>query len=105
DALPLAGAQRKWGLMRQSVKMCVWLGPPDCYRNQDAVLWTPSEVNSARHRSDIALRITPSGRRYRNSTFAKAAEERNGTTPMNLLPIPTGGNPGGGEGHPATTPY
>lgn len=105
DAMPLAGVQRKWGLCRQSVKMCVWLGPTDCYRNQDAVLWTPSQATSARHRADIALRTSHSGRTYRNSTIAKSADERGGTTPYNLLPIPTGGQPGGAEHHPAATPY
>jgi DNA modification methylase len=105
DAMPLAGASRKHGLMRQSVKMCCWLGSPDCYRNQDAVLWTPSQATSARHRADIALRTGRNGRRYRNSTIAKAADERGGTTPFNCLPIATGGQPGGSEGHPAVTPY
>lgn len=105
DALPLAGANRKCGLMRPSVKMCVWLGAPDCYRNQDNVLWTPSQATSAKHRSDIALRTGPSGRTYRNSTISKAADERNGTTPYNLIPLPTGGQPSGCEDHPATTPY
>ena len=95
DAMPLAGANRKHGLMRQSMKMCVWLGNPDCYRNQDNVLWTPSQATSARHRADIALRTGPSGRTFRNSTISKAADERGGTTPFNLLPIPTGGQPGG----------
>lgn len=105
DALPLCGANRKCGLMRPSIKMCIWLGPPDCYRCQDNVLWTPSQATSAKHRSDIALRTGPSGRTYRNSTISKAADERGGTTPFNLLPIPTGGQPAGGEHHPATTPY
>jgi predicted methyltransferase len=105
DALPLCGANRKCGLMRPSVKMCVWLGASDCYRCQDNVLWTPSQATSAKHRSDIALRTGPSGRTYRNSTISKAADERGGTTPFNLLPIPTGGQPAGGEHHPATTPY
>jgi hypothetical protein len=105
DAMPLAGTNRKYGLMRQSVKMCVWLGSPDCFRNQDAVLCSPSHATSARHRSDIALRTGPSGRTFRNSTIAKAADERGGTTPFNLLPISTGGQLGGSEGHPAVTPY
>ena len=105
DAMPLAGTRRDQGLLRQSVKMCIWLGSPDCYRNQDAILWTPSQATSARHRADIALRTGPSGRHYRNSTIAKAADERGGTTPFNLLPISTGGQPGGAEHHPAATPY
>src|SRR5207248_1329083 len=31
DMLPLGGIKRDQGLMRPSVKMCVWLGSPDCY--------------------------------------------------------------------------
>jgi DNA modification methylase len=105
DVMPLGAIKRGQGLMRPSVKMCVWLGPPDCYRNQDAVLWTPSDELSARHRSDIALRTGPSGKTYRNSTIAKAADERGGTTPFNLLPIAVGGSSGAGHQHPAVTPY
>ena len=101
----MAGTNGKYGLMRQSIKMCVWLGPPNCYRNQDNVLWTPSQATSARHRADVCLRTGPSGRTYRNSTISKAADERGGTTPFNLLPIATGGQPGGTGGHPASTPY
>ena len=105
DAMPLAGASRKHGLMRQSVKMCIWLGPPECFRNQNNVLWSPSQATSARHRADVALRTSPSGYTFRNSEIAKAADERGGTTPMNCLPISSGGQPGGSQGHPATTPY
>lgn len=105
DAMPLAGTRRDQGLMRQSVKMCVWLGDPDCFRNQENVLCTPSVYNTARHRSDVALRVGPSGRSYRNSSFAQTSDERGGTTPFNLLPISTGSQPGGREGHPAATPY
>jgi hypothetical protein len=105
DHLPLGGIRRDQGLMRPSVKMCVWLGNPDCFRNQDGVLWTPSDDLSAKHRSDIALRTGPNGKSYRNSTLAKAADERGGTTPFNLLPIPVGGSSRAGHQHPAVTPY
>ena len=105
DVLPLGGIKREQGLMRPSVKWCVWLGPPNCYRNQGNVLLTPSEANSARHRADIFLRTGPNGKTYRNSTIAKAADERGGTTPFNCLPIPVGGNSGAGHQHPAVTPY
>jgi DNA modification methylase len=93
------------GVLRQSVKMCIWLGPPNCYRNQDAVLWTPAQATLAKHRADFALRIGPNGRSYRNGTIVKSVDERGGTTPFNLLPIPTGGRPGGSDHHPAATPY
>jgi DNA modification methylase len=105
DAMPLVGSGRKYGLMRPSVKTVVWLGSPDCYRNQDAVLCSPSAAIFAQHRSDITLRKTNSGRTYRNSRIAKTATERDGTTPFNLLPIPVGGNAVEKIPHPAVTPY
>jgi DNA methylase len=104
DMMPLGGIKREQGLMRPSVKACVWLGSPDCYRNQGNVLLTPSEGNSALHRADILLRTGPSGKTYRNSTIAKAADERGGTTPFNCLPIPLGGDGHVGNTHPAVTP-
>ncbi|QDV37579.1 DNA N-6-adenine-methyltransferase [Tautonia plasticadhaerens] len=104
DAMPLTGTNRKQGLMRHSVKLCVWLGPPDCYRNQDNVLWTPSETTSARNRADMAMRTSSIGRTYRNGRIAGAADERGGTTPFNLLPVAVGAQ-GGTGGHPAATPY
>ncbi len=105
DAMPLTGSSRKDGLMRQSVKMCVWLGPANCYRNQDNVLWLPSDALFAEHRSGKALRHTPAGRSYRDGRIAETVEERGGTTPFNLLPVAVGGAAGAGTGHPATTPY
>lgn len=105
DAMPLTGSSRKDGLMRQSVKMCVWLGPANCYRNQDNVLWLPSDALFAEYRSGKALRHTPAGRSYRDGRIAETVEERGGTTPFNLLPVAVGGAAGAGTGHPATTPY
>jgi DNA modification methylase len=102
--MPLAGTDRRIGLMRQSVKMCIWLGSPDCYRNQDNVLRSPSEMTSARDRSDMALRASPINRTYRNGRIAGTSDERGGTTPFNLLPAPAGG-PSEAAGHPASTPY
>lgn len=91
--------------MRHSVKMCVWLGPPDCYRNQDNVLWTPSDMIFAEGKSEKALHNTPAGRTYRDGRIAETVEERGGTTPFNLLPVPVGGIAATSNGHPATTPY
>ena len=70
DSLPLGGIKRHQGLMRPSVTMCVWFGPPDCYRNQDNVLWAPSDTIFAEGKSDMALRTTPSGRTYRDGRIA-----------------------------------
>jgi DNA modification methylase len=105
DAMPLSGTNRRQGLLRHSVKMCVWLGASTCYRNQDNVLWLPSDDIFAERKSDSALRTSPSGRNYRNGQFGEATEERGGSTPFNLLPIPAGGSAGPDNRHPATTPY
>ncbi len=104
DTLPTAGTSRTVGMMRQSVKMCIWLGAPDCYRNQDAVLWSPSEGHAARKWSDRALRYRPSGHTVRDGRTAMTSVARDGTTPFNLLPIPNVGIVGADD-HPATTPY
>jgi DNA modification methylase len=101
-ALPTRGAKREFGLMRPSVKTCIWLGSPDCYRNQDAVLWTPSDSFAATRRAEMARTISPSGHHWRGDTITKSADERGGTTPFNLLPIPTSAD---SVGHPAATPY
>jgi DNA modification methylase len=105
DAMPLTGSSRKNGLMRQSVKTCVWLGPANCYRNQENVLWLPSDALFAEGRSNKALRYTPSGRTYRDGRIAETVDARAGTTPFNLLPVAAGGTSGTNNGHPATTPY
>ena len=104
DALPLGGTRRHQGLLRSSVKMCVWLGPATCYRNQDKVLWLPSDVNFAESREDRALRSGPSGRTYIAANMTETVEERGGSTPFNLLPVAAGGN-AADNGHPAKTPY
>jgi DNA modification methylase len=103
-ALPTRGAKRHIGLLRPSVKACVWLGSPNCYRSQDNILWSPSDSMAAKRRSDMALREGPSGRNWRNDTLSKAVDERGGTTPFNLIPISTGYQYDSG-GHPAVTPY
>ena len=105
DAMPLVMSHRANGLLRHSVKMCVWLGPPGCYRNQENVLWLPSDNLFAEGKSEKALRNTPSGRSYRDGRIAETVEERGGTTPFNLLPVAAGGISATTNGHPATIPY
>lgn len=103
DALPSAGTDRDTGLLKTSVKWNVWLGPADCYRNQQAVLRTPSEPVTTRQRPED-LKAGPSGRTRRTGRMHRAALERGGSVPPNCLVIPK--NPGspGSEGHPAVTP-
>ena len=103
NALPGAGVKREDGLLRKSVKWCVWLGRPDCYRNQDAVLQEPCEATIRRY-TDDRLETFPSGAKVCHETFRRAMEDRGGVTPFNFLTIPTG-TPIDQHGHPAATPY
>jgi DNA modification methylase len=101
-ALPTCGATRRIGLMRPAVKMCVWLGRPDCYRNQNAILLTESEGNKlARARARHGTFIHPSGLSVNERTSRQAAADRGGVTPFNFTLM---GNAQGSGGHPAATP-
>ena len=79
---PTMHCSRKFGLARPSVKACVWLGNPGCYRNQDLVLWTQSDANKAIEREDRALQYRPSGLSMRRGRCASVADERGGVTPL-----------------------
>ena len=105
DCLPLSGTKRNQGLLRSSVKTCVWLGPANCYRNQENVLWLPADVNFGESRENRAMRRGPSGRTYIQSDMTKTVEERGGSTPFNLLPVANGGSAAEENSHPAKTPY
>jgi hypothetical protein len=112
SALPVGGACNA-GLMRPSVRHFVWVGPPDCYRDQGAVLLQESD----KARTDrLARRFDRphAGSRRRSGTegardcgerMAGRAVERGGVTPFNLIPL---GNDarwsGGTDGHSASTP-
>jgi 16S rRNA G966 N2-methylase RsmD len=81
-------------LMRPSVRICAWFGPPDCYRNQKAVLWAPSEANralAAAYRAagiDSTPRVAlPSGYCINHAATSLAYLRRGGVTPFNLLPV------------------
>jgi DNA modification methylase len=101
-APPTVGCQRGQGLMRPSVKICVWCGPADCWRDQAAVLWTESE-RTAGDRSErrARLRYTSSGSHNNSARAARTAAERGGVTPFNLFPV---GNGQGRDRHGAATP-
>jgi hypothetical protein len=95
-------------LMRPSVKACVWLGAPDCYRNQERVLWELSDY-TVRQATRAAARFRdnePSGHGMNRQKCAAGAVERGGSSPYNLLPIANarGHDSAGGHGHGAGTP-
>lgn len=105
-ALPVGGAITG-GLMRGSIKPCVWLGESNCYRDQSAVLWHESERNAERRFNGHSTKYqTPSGRNINTEKMLNAAVERGGVTPFNVLPIPNTNsvNSAGSHGHGAGTP-
>lgn len=109
--LPLGGAPSH-GLMRPSLKACVWAGNSKCCRNQDAVLWTEAEASKlhyarARVSGEMATHITsPSGHSVKRSSMMAAAQRRGGVTPYNLLPFANSNSrsSAGAHGHGAGTP-
>jgi len=100
-ALPVAGSTTQ-GLCRPAIKYCVWLGSPDCCRNQEAVLWKESQQNAAHRAENRAWHgKRPSGLSVNDKVSRNAAVRRGGVTPFNVLPYGSSGN---GSGRGATTP-
>lgn len=107
-AAPTVHCHRDKGLMRPSVKPCAWVGPEDCYRAQDEVLWSESERNAmARTSGRVGVECRPSGQRFDLARVSAAAAERGGVTPFNCLPIPNteSASSAGASDHGALTPY
>jgi hypothetical protein len=114
-AMVTEGAGTK-DMLRPSLKACVWVGPPDCFRDQEQVLWQESDRNKAeRLAGRCTTKSRPSGwrgdgkapRRKKDVTLYGAAGRRGGVTPFNV--VVTGGcnrweDGGGSHGHSASTP-
>lgn len=98
--MPGASANRRHGLMRGALKACVWLGDPNCWRDQDAVLWT-SAIGKRVERLEERRTKHPSGHSVNRAAVARAVAERGGSTPYNVYPCPAHSE---GHGHPAATP-
>ena len=105
-AMPVGANQRDIGLLRASVKPIIWCGEPNCYRDQSAVLWSPSLSALAMDAEDRALVYRPSGLSKRTSRMAATVQERGGVTPFNLLPVANtnSATSAGAHGHGAGTP-
>jgi hypothetical protein len=101
-ALTLCGANEK-GLMRSSIKPCVWFGSPDCYRDQGAVYWSVAQDTRARKSAERFRRNCPSGLCVKQETSIGTPVSRNGSTPYNLLPV-RGVSASESVGHSAQTP-
>jgi DNA modification methylase len=112
--MPTTHVSRKHRLMRPSVKFLAWFGPPDAYRNQDAILWEPSLANKAHDLSNRALKKYPSGSSMREGRCIETMNARGGSTPFNVVPVqerdsadnlfPITGGKKSGSLHGATTP-
>jgi DNA modification methylase len=94
---------RERGLMRPSVKPCVWIGNPSCYRNQDAVLWEISKDVLARKSIERFRRSYPSGQGVNQKRSIDKTIERGGSIAYNLLPV-RGVSASESEGHGSQTP-
>jgi len=98
------GQVRK-GLMRDAVEWCVWIGPPDCYRDQQSVLWEYSAsmkklIDMARRGRVADIRKkSPSGATVNEASFAI---DRGGATPMNAIATANAGREA--MKHPAAFP-
>jgi len=103
-AQPCVHTHRDKGLMRPSIKPCVWMGEPDCYRSQDAILWGAADWIKTQKTTERALEHMPSGYTIRRGRVAETSIERGGVTPFNVIPIPVKSNGAGAHGHGAGTP-
>ena len=97
------------GLMRPSLKACVWVGAADCYRNQSAVLCAPADARLAETREQrltVSRVSSPSGWSKSSASMRGSLERRGGVTPMNVLPFSNtdSANSSGASGHGAGTP-
>lgn len=93
-------------LMRSSLKMCVWLGLPECYRDGGAILWEESDGNRAQRmagRCTNKLQKRAGRATVRDERARNACVERGGVTAFNVFPIGADGKDGKNP-HPGRTP-
>lgn len=106
--LPTGGATCR-GLLRGSLKACVWLGSEDCHRDQGAVLATPSDETKRRQKSARSMAYKkdyPSGQSMDHGRAYAASISRGGVIPFNVLAQRnvTAKDSADAGGHPAMTP-
>jgi hypothetical protein len=93
--------------MRPATKPCVWLGAPDCYRDQASVLNPESPHSEVLRRADRARgfrnAVSAAGVAVSSARARSAGQERGGVTPFNTLPFGAE-NRRGNPGHGAPTP-
>ncbi len=94
-----SGGTNCHGMLRASLKACVWLGASDCHRDQAAVLWEESERQKVLRATERAeVRMYPSGQQKDNRRMYAAAMAKGGVTPFNVFPTPNTRIDRGGHG-------
>lgn len=104
---PTVHCHEKNGLMRPSMKACVWLGDAGCRRNQSAVLLKASEATLSDSRINRhELGYSPSGLSMRHGRALSRVRDRGGATPFNVIVCANSdaSDGGGAHGHGASTP-
>ena len=107
---PVYHTRREIGLMRQSIKICVWAGKQNCFRDQSRILWDEAQSTAMKRAAGRIGRIgrqnNPSGHSMDERKCFAVSLEREGVTPYNILPIPNAKNntSAGAHGHGAGTP-
>lgn len=105
-AMPNVHCARKNGLMRPSIKYCLWVGNSNCYRNQQEILWNESIANAVnRSKGTNDLIYNPSGYSVRRKEMGETVLEKGGVSPFNLIPMSNESyNSAGYYNHGAGTP-
>lgn len=101
SALPNVHSHNDIGLLRPSVKSCLWLGNENCYRCQSEIMWTASDYTMNDKRESRALGYRPSGYSFREGRSRERAKASGLSTPYNLIPMSNGQ---GRDNHGAATP-
>jgi hypothetical protein len=83
-----AGVGGVRGLLKASAKACVWVGPADCWRRQEAVLQDETLANAqGRVGARAARKDGPSGQGAHERRIREAPLRRGGAIPFNVLPL------------------
>lgn len=103
---PTVHCHEAYGLMRPSLKACVWVGAAECYRNQGAVLSKPSEAMN-KMAASVGRRTRPSGMSMDQAAVASTVLRRGGVTPFNVQVAANtaSSSSSGASGHGAGTPF
>jgi DNA modification methylase len=87
-AMPNQWCNSKIGLLRPAIKYCVWIGNPDCYRNQQSVMLSAENMELNLHRYGIKCQGTStreSGYTVDEKRILKKSIDNKESTPFNVI--------------------